>query len=323
MPNFSRVAVVGAGAVGSFFGGMLARAGVPVTFVGRPGSRNPHLRSVHERGLIFDGVEVQETIEVAVAGTAEAIAGADLVLFSVKTLDTESAAEGIRPHLAESATVVSLQNGVDNVERMGKVGVDAIPTVVIVAAAIDTPGTIRHRGRGDLIIGHPERPDEVRRVARLFEEAGVPCRISDRIRADLWTKMILNSMANATSALTRASYGRLREFEPTWRIALDVAREGVAVAAADGVELATGELLAQGDAILKGVGNATSSTEQDIAHGRRTEIDALNGFIARRGADLGVATPTNDVLWALVKLLEERGEQQGARPAPDGSEPRA
>lgn len=307
MSDFPKVAVVGAGAVGSYFGGMLARAGAPVTFVGRPASRSPHLQLVRERGLVIDGVEIQETVPVAVADTAEALEGAQLVLFSVKTVDTESAAEGIRSLLADDALVVSLQNGVDNVDRMQAVGVHAIPTVVIVAAAIDTPGTIRHRGRGDLIIGDPERPEMARRVAEIFERAEVPCRVSDRIRHELWIKMVLNSMANAVSALTRASYGRLREFEPTWRIALNVGREGVEVARADGIELDVDELLAQGETILKGVGNATSSTEQDIAHGRRTEIDALNGYIARRGADLGVATPTNEMLWALVKLREEHG----------------
>jgi 2-dehydropantoate 2-reductase len=306
MSDLPRVAVIGAGAVGSYFGGMLARAGHRVTFVGRPGSTSRHLQLVRERGLVIDGVEIQETIKIAVADTAAALADARLVLFSVKTVDTESAAESIRPHLAADATVVSLQNGADNVDRMRAVGVDAIAAVVIVAAAIDTPGTIRHRGRGDLIIGDPERPEEARRVAAIFERAGVPCRVSDRIRQDLWVKLILNSMANAVSALTRASYGRLREFEPTWRIALDVGREGVAVARADGIELDLDELLAQGNAIIKGVGNATSSTEQDIAHGRRTEIDSLNGFIARRGAALGIATPTNEVLWALVKLREEQ-----------------
>ncbi len=306
MDVWPRVAVVGPGAVGSYFGGMLARAGAPVTFVGRPGSTSPHLESIRERGLIFDGVEVKETIRVEVAEASAALSAAELVLFCVKTLDTESAAEGIRPHLAASAAVVSLQNGVDNVERMKAAGVDAVPAVVIVAAAIDTPGTIRHRGRGDLTIGDPDRPEDVRRIADLFERAGVPCRVSDRIRHELWFKLIINSMGNSISALARASYRQVAEFEPTWRIALAVAREGVAVAAAEGIELDADEVIARGSAIIEGVGEATSSTEQDIAHGRRTEIDSLNGYIARRGAELGIATPANETLWALVKLRERQ-----------------
>lgn len=301
----SRVAVVGPGAVGSFFGGMLARAGAEVAFVGRPGSTSAHLESVRERGLVFDGVEVQETIRVTVAEAAEALSGAELVLFSVKTLDTESAARSIRPHLADGTVVLSLQNGLDNVDRMRAVGVEAIPSVVIVAAAIDTPGTLRHRGRGDLVIGDADRPDVVRWIAETFERAAVPCQVSDQIRHELWFKLIINSMANATSALTGASYRRLSEFEPTWRIALEVAREAVEVARADGVELDADDLVARGAAIIEGVGDATSSTEQDIAQGRRTEIDSLNGYIARRGTELGVGTPINETLWALVKLREE------------------
>ncbi len=306
MVDWPRVAVVGPGAVGSFFGGMLARAGAPVAFVGRPGSTNPHLESVRTRGLAFDGVAIQETIPIEVAEPSEALEGAELVLFGVKTPDTESAAEGIRPHLAPGAVVLSLQNGIDNVERMRTVGVEAIAAVVIVAAAIETPGTLRHRGRGDLVIGDPERPEEARWISELFERAGVPCEVSDAIRRELWFKLIINSMANATSALTRASYRRLTEFEPTWRIALAVAREAVAVARVEGIELDPEELIARGAAIIQGVGEATSSTEQDIARGRHTEIDALNGYIARRGAELDVPTPTNEILWALVKLREER-----------------
>ncbi len=310
MSDWPRVAVVGPGAVGCFFGGMLARAGAPVTFIGRPGSTNSHLRSIRERGLVFDGVSVQETIPIEVAEPSS-IENAELVLFAVKTLDTESAAEGIRPHLREDTIVVSLQNGIDNVERMLAVGVVAIPTVVIVAAAIDVLGTIRHRGRGDLIIGDSERPEQVRRVAETFERAHVPCPVSDRIRHEQWTKLALNSMTNPVSALTRASYRRLHEFGPTWEIALQVAREAVAVARADGVELDQARLFAMGEEILVNIGEATSSTEQDIGHGRRTEIDSLNGYIARRGAELGVETPTNQTLWALVKLLEERETSTG------------
>ena len=113
-------------------------------------------------------------------------------------------------------------------------------------------------------------------------------------------------MGNAISALARASYKSLAEFEPTWRLAREVGREGIAVARAEGIELDADEIIARGRAIITGVGDATSSTEQDIAHGRKTEIDSLNGYIARRGKELGVETPTNEALWALVKLRERQ-----------------
>lgn len=311
MREWPEVAVVGPGAVGCFFGGMLARAGAPVRLFGRPGSASAHLEAIRERGLVFDGVELQETIPMEVAaGFAEELAGAGLVLFAVKTLDTETAAAAIRPHLPAGAPLVSLQNGMENVARLAAAGIAALPTVVYVAAAIEAPGAVKHRGRGDLILGSedPARRREVERVAAWFEAAGVPCPVSDDIRRDQWEKLIINSMANAISALTGAGYRRLAEFEPTWRLAETVAREAVAVAAAEGAVLDAEEVIAGARGIATAVGDATSSTQQDIARGRRTEIDSLNGFISRRGAELGVATPANDALFALVGLRQEARE---------------
>ncbi len=140
-----------------------------------------------------------------------------------------------------------------------------------------------------------------------FESAGVPCRVSDDVERDLWFKLILNSMANAISALTGATYARLAEFEPTWDVAVEVAREGVAVAGAAGHEFELDEIVQRGLGVVQAVGAATSSTEQDIARGRPTEIDALNGYIARCGADHDVPTPVNRALWAVLKLREQVG----------------
>lgn len=310
MTKWPNVAVIGAGAVGSFFGGMLARAGASVTFFGRPGSESPHLEVIGERGLEIDGVEIQETIAVAVGEQGPALGVAELVLFAVKSLDTESAARGIRDHLPPEALIVSLQNGIDNIERLRAQGIDALPTVVFVAAAIERPGAVKHRGRGDLVIGDPEqedseRPQRAERVAAWFEHAGVPCPVSDDIRREQWIKLALNSMTNATSALTGASYRRLADFDPTWNLALAIAHEAIEVAAAEGTRLDLDEIVAKGRAIVTGIGDATSSTQQDIAAGRRTEIDSLNGYIARRGAELGIPTPTNTAMQALVKLRQE------------------
>lgn len=310
MTTWPNVAVIGPGAVGLFFGGMLARAGAPVTLFGRPGSKSPHLAALREYGLEIDGVEVHETFSVGVGELGPELGEAELVLFAVKSLDTESAGDGIRDHLRPGALVVSLQNGIDNVERLEARGVAALPTVVFVAAAIERPGTVKHRGRGDLVIGAyngapPERQAAAERVATWFESAGVPCPVSDDIRREQWIKLTLNSMTNATSALTGASYRRLADFEPTWDLSLAIAREAIEVAEAEGTRLDLDEIVAKGRAIVSGIGEATSSTQQDIAAGRRTEIDSLNGYIAKRGAELGIPTPTNDAMQALVKLRQE------------------
>ena len=303
--KWPRVVVVGPGGVGGYFGGLLARAGASVTMLGRDGAPSVHLRAMAEKGLRLDTVNFDERVSVDTTTSAHEVANAEVVLFCVKTTDTDTAAERIAPHVPPDAIVVDLQNGVDNPERLRRAGLDPIGAVVYVAAAVEKPGVVTHRGRGDLVIGHRERAEDVARIKDWFERAGVPCKISDDIDRDLWVKLILNSMANATSALTGATYGKLAAFEPTWEVAVRVAREGVAVANAEGHELDEDEVIRWGLEVCRGVGAATSSTQQDIARGRTTEIDSLNGYIARRGAALQVTTPVNHTLWALVKLREQ------------------
>ncbi len=302
-----QVAVIGAGAVGCYFGGMLARAGAPVVFAGRPGKASAHLEALSRDGLRFDSVNFQEQVSVRVASLDEAVRAADIVLLCVKTLDTESAAQQIAPHLKPGAVVVSLQNGVDNVERIrAAAGFEALPSVVYVAAAIPRPGHLRHAGRGDLVVGHPTRKADVQRLADLFTRASVPCRISDHLEGDLWVKLIMNCAGNAISALARTTYGKIVAHQPAMQLVMTVIEEAVAVARAAGIALPQTDFTAAGIKLLAGdLKNATSSTALDIAAGRRTEIASLNGFIASCGAALGIPTPVNQTLFALVKLLEE------------------
>ena len=306
MESWPRVVVVGPGGVGAYFGGMLARAGAPVTMLGRPRGQSAHLVAMARHGLRLETLTFDERVPVNTATRVDVVATADLVLFCVKTPDTDEAARMIAPHVSEGAVVVDLQNGVDNPERMRRAGVDPIVTVVYVAAAVETPGAVKHRGRGDLLIGHRSRASEVERVVAWFARAGVPCQVAEDIERELWFKLILNSMTNAVSALTGASYGALATFGPTWQVAFDVAREGIAVARAAGHDFDQEMMIERGLEVCRAVGAATSSTQQDIARGRPTEIDALNGFIARRGAELEIATPINRVLWALVTLREQQ-----------------
>lgn len=306
-PTWPQVAVIGAGAVGCYFGGMLARAGAPVAFAGRPGKPSAHLDALAREGLRFDSVHFQEQVKLRVAGLEEAVRAANVVLLCVKTLDTESAARQIAPHLPSGATVVSLQNGVDNAERIrAAAGFEALPSVVYVAASLPAPGHLRHAGRGDLILGDATRTAEVQRVAEMFTRAGVPCRISENLEGELWVKLIMNCAGNAISALAGTTYGRIVSHEPAMQVVKKVIDEAVAVARAAGITLPPTDLTAAGLRLLAGdLKNATSSTAQDIAAGRRTEIASLNGYIAARGAALGIPTPVNHTLFALVKLLEE------------------
>jgi len=310
--TWPEVVVVGPGGVGSYFGGMLARAGASVTMLGRPGTMSPHLAAINTSGLRLDAVTFDERVAVVTTSNPAVVRHADLVLFCVKTPDTSAAAKAIASYLSPRSTVLDLQNGVENPETLRRHGIDPVVAVVYVAAAVDTPGEVKHRGRGDLVLGysHASAPSENNptpgQVSAWFTRAGVPCRLSEQIERDAWLKLILNSMANAISALTDASYGALASFDPSWQTAIDVAREGVEVAGAVGFDFELQAIIQQGLEVCRAVGAATSSTQQDIAHRRPTEIDALNGCIARLGETHAIATPTNRTLWALVKLREQQ-----------------
>jgi 2-dehydropantoate 2-reductase len=294
---------MGAGAVGCYFGGMLARAGAPVTLIGRP----HHVEAIARDGLWLESLRFQERVPVAATATVDAARDAAVVLFCVKTLDTEEAAKSLAAHLAPGAIVLSLQNGVDNAERIrSAAGFEALPAVVYVAAAMTGPGRVKHTGRGDLIVGDPQgvRRGELDRLSALFARAGVPCPVSDNIEAELWAKMAMNCAYNAVSALGRAKYGRIAG-DPRARELLRLAvEETTAVARASGARFPDVDLVAAAFRLGEAMSEATSSTAQDIHRGKRTEIDSLNGYVARRGAELGVPTPVNQALHALVKLLE-------------------
>jgi 2-dehydropantoate 2-reductase len=288
---------------------MLARAGAPVTLIGRP----PHVQAITRHGLFFDGLHFQQQIPVLASTQVSAVRDADIVLFSVKTLDTEEAAKSLLPHLAPSAAVISLQNGVDNVQRIRAAKIDAFAAVVYVAAAMTAPGRIKHSGRGDLILGDlPGRAQEdgprrrrLESIALLFERAGVPCRVSENVEGELWAKMILNCAYNPVSALGRAQYYRAAGNRWARAVMVKVIEEARAVARAAGVRLPEVNLVETVLEISESMASATSSMAQDLARGKRTEIDSLNGYLARRGSELGIATPFNQTLHALIKLLEE------------------
>ena len=294
-----RFAVMGAGAVGSYYGGMLARAGHDVTLIGRPG----HVEAIRHGGLRLQTLSFDEPVPVAASTDAAAVAGADVVLFCVKATDTETAAAQLRPHLQPGAWVLSLQNGVDNAQRLRALLPNPVGAgVVYVAAEMAGPGHVRHHGRGELVIEPGAGSDA---LAATLGAAGVPTEVSANVRGALWAKLVLNCAYNALSALGRQPYGRLVQAAGVPEVMEDVIAECLAVAQADGVAL-PGDVRAAVRRIAETMPSQFSSTAQDMARGKPTEIDHLNGYVVRRGAELGVPTPANRVLHTLVKLAEAR-----------------
>jgi 2-dehydropantoate 2-reductase len=240
-----KIAVMGAGAVGCYYGFKLARAGHDVVLIGRP----QHVEAIERQGLRLETQTFDEHIRVSASTEGSAVQGAQLVLFCVKSTDTESGVAAIRPHLAPDALVLSLQNGVENADRLrALLPQEVIAAAVYVGTEMAGPGHVRHHGRGELVIERSKASDD---VARALIAAGVPTDISDNVRGALWAKLITNCAYNALSAIY-------------------------------------------------------ASTAQDLARGKRSEIDHLNGLIVRRGEALGIATPANRLLHAIVKLIESK-----------------
>jgi 2-dehydropantoate 2-reductase len=298
-----KVAIVGAGAVGGYFGGMLARAGVPVVLIGRPSL----VEEVRERGLRLDSFRFQETVRPQTSTELSAATGADVVLFCVKTTDTAKVAKELATLLRPDSLVVSMQNGVNNAaEIRAASGIEALPAVVYVAASVPAPGTVKHLGRGDLVIG-PDN-ERTRKIAQIFALADVPCRISENIEGELWTKLIWNCALNAISALGRVTYGEIIASPHARKLIEAAVHETLNVARATGIQPPGLEdpqtAIAGSFKIAEQMSGTRSSTAQDLARGKHTEIESLNGFVARLGAELGVPIPVNHTLYTLVKLYE-------------------
>ena len=299
-----RVAVLGAGAVGCFYGGMLARAGNPVMLIGRA----THVEAFRKSGLHFEGLKFDERIPVEASTSAEAVRGAKLVLFCVKSTDTDAAAAAVAPFLDADALVANLQNGVDNAERIqARISQPVIPACVYAATEMAGPGHLKHHGRGDLVIGTLGRagPDALAHVKECFEAAGVPVAISDNVAGELWAKLVANCAYNAVSAISQLPYGVMIESPGVRELMRDVTEEVAAVAKADGIRMLP-DLLDRVYGIARAMPTQKSSTAQDLARAKPSEIDHLNGYVVRRGEALGIATPANRALWSLVKLLEAK-----------------
>ena len=176
--RWPKIAVMGAGAVGSYYGAVLARAGADVTLIGRA----QHVQAIAQDGLRLETAEGTQTIAVAATADPAAVRDARWILFCVKSIDTEDAARAIAPHLAGNAVILSLQNGVDNIERMrSHIDNRLVPAVVYVAAAITAPGCVKHSGRGDLIIARRNsRPGKATLVPSLSKSPGASARPASR-----------------------------------------------------------------------------------------------------------------------------------------------
>jgi 2-dehydropantoate 2-reductase len=262
---------------------------------------------VNSSGLILDKSEGRERISAKATTEMSAIRDCSLILFCVKANDTSDTAGQMASFLRTDATVVCLQNGVDNADRVREAAnVVVFPAVVYVAVSMPESGRVKHLARGDLIIGPPS--EKTTDMANVFTRAGIPCRVSENIEGELWVKLLRNCALNAISALGQVRYGQIAQDADAKQLMEQIVDEVLAVARAAGVLMPGIHDRESGMAaameLAMQMADAFSSTAQDLNRGRPTEIDALNGYISRRGAELGVPVPVNHALFTLVKLAE-------------------
>lgn len=290
---------MGAGAVGCYYGGMLARAGHDVVLIGRA----QHVNVIRRQGLLLDTQSFREYIPVSTSTEATAVAGAEVVLCCTKSSDTEAAAQAMAPHLAPETLILSLQNGVDNAGRLQALLPQRVaPAVVYVATEMAGAGHVRHHGRGELVLG-----PAVLTTAQLgrFDQAGIPVQISDNVAGALWAKLILNCAYNAISALTQMPYGVIWQSPGVEECMRDIVGECLAVARAEGVAVPD-DVWEAVALIARTMPGQLSSTAQDLSRCKPSEIDHLNGYVVRRGEAHAISVSANRLLHTLVKLQEAR-----------------
>jgi 2-dehydropantoate 2-reductase len=317
-----QILVAGAGALGSVVGGLLARDGHRVTLLGR----RPHMQAVARDGLLVDGLFGTHRVDgLTCVGHARALDGRyAVILLTVKAFDTAAAAAEVAPYLASDGVLVSLQNGLGNLEAAAHAAGAArvLGGRVIFGAELIRPGHARVTVFADpILIGAPDARDArlaaaAERWAAALDDAGVPTAATDRIVATLWEKVLYSAALNPLGALRGLTYGQLAA-DADGRAVMDrVIAEAFAVARAEGVALAWPDDAAYREVFYARLVPATaahrSSMLQDLERGRRTEIDAINGAVAARGAARGVPAPANQALTHLVRARERNAIKEAA-----------
>jgi len=300
-----RIAVLGSGGIGGYYGALLAKAGHDVAFI----ARGAHLEAMQRRGLTMRTPEGESTIPVRASADTAAVGAVDLVLFCVKSYDTATAAAALAPLMARDTAVLTFQNGLDSVEAIASVaGSDAVLAgTIYVALQLVAPGVIlRAGGEGKMIFGELSgaRTERVQRIAEAFRQGGIPHDVTTDIRRVLWDKFLFITGIGGVTALARSGIGPLLASAAGRGLLHAACMEIVAVAQAEGAHLqpaAVDAVLAQAATIP---GAWRSSMARDLEEGRRLEVDTLSGAVVRRGLKHGIPTPVHQTILACLSVQE-------------------
>ncbi len=301
-----RVCVFGAGALGSAIGGLLA-ARNDVTLVGR----RAHVDAIRRHGLALSG-DVRRVVHLAAVETIALAEPPELLLIATKAFDTAKAVDECAGWAASSTKVLTLQNGLGNLEilRAWK-GKGAFGGTTTFGATLLAPGRIRISGKGRTVIGSDKDPRFAVLLASIFSESGMPAATVEDVRSEVWSKVAVSSCINPISAVLRVNNGKLLASDWTRRLMDEVMKECVAVSSAEGVPLSHSKLSRRVRAVAKETSRNLSSMLQDVLRGKRTEISQINGEIAMLGAKHAIPTPLNDMLTAAVESIAPSGRTKG------------
>jgi 2-dehydropantoate 2-reductase len=297
-----RIVMLGSGGVGGYFGGRLAAAGNDVTFV----ARGAHLAALKERGLrvLSPNGDIQLP-KVHATDEPRSIGPVDIVFFTVKLYDTESALATLPPLMGRGTLVVSLQNGVDAAEMLSRaVGASHVAGgTTLLVAAIAEPGVIRHNALGRLAFG-PLQPEQRPLLERLFERcsaAGIETVLSDDIQLEIWSKFARLTAFSGMTAVTRCPIGPLQADPDLWAMTRAAIGESVAVARAKGVALPVTLIDEIAESMRTMPPQSKTSMLGDLENGRRLELPWLSGTVVRFGEQIGVATPVHRFITTVLK----------------------
>lgn len=302
----SRVAVVGCGAMGSVYAGLMASAGHEVFGVTVWAD---HAAAMARDGLRVEGASGDRVARLRASTTTAGIGPCDLVIIATKAFDVEAAARASVPLLGPETVVQTIQNGLGSAERVAPiVGEDRLAIGVVggFGASMRGPGHVHHNGmemvRFGAYAGLPRR--SLRASAEIWESAGFQVALFDDVARMVWEKLVMNVAFSGTCCLTGLTIGAVMADSNAWKVARGCAEEAVAVARASGVRLEVGDPVEHVRALGGTIPHARPSMLLDHMHRRRAEVDAINGSIPRLGAGLGVPTPVNETVVALLKARE-------------------
>jgi 2-dehydropantoate 2-reductase len=300
-----KIVIVGPGAMGCLFAAFLSKSKEEIWLLDKDKERADKLA---QEGISLEGVSGKWSARIKSTASPKEIGAADLVIIAVKSYDTKSAITNALPVIGEKTGVLTLQNGIGNIEIIGEVtGPDnVIGGVTNLGATLIDDTHIRHAGNGETIIGKTDgsTPVILREIRELFNKVKLETKISRDIKGILWSKLVINVGINALTALTRLNNGRLTEFEGTRKILRDAVTEAVKIAKRKRIKLIYEDPLAKVEGVCEATSGNVSSMLQDVLRKKRTEIDFINAVVVRFGQELSIATPVNAMLVDLVKTIE-------------------